>query len=327
MDYKDYYKILGVAKTAAADDLKKAYRKLARKYHPDVNPGDKEAERRCKEVTEAYEVVGDPEKRRKYDELGANWKSFERAQAAGQNPFAGGGPFGGPRWNTQGSGSGFRTMSEDDARRMFGGDPFSDFFQTFFGGRGGASTGNRSSRRRRGRDIEHELTLTLEQAYAGVTQRLTLTNGGHVRSVDVRIPAGVDEGSRVRIAGKGEKGSADGAAGDLFLRVKQMDHAVYQRKGRDLYMKAEVPLTTAVLGGEVALQTIAGKAVWLKIPATTQQGQVFRIKGAGMPSLRKGGVQGHLYATVNVRLPSRVGVEARKHYEALADLEEASDTP
>ena len=131
----------------------------------------------------------------------------------------------------------------------------------------------------------------------------------------------------MRIAGKGEQGSADGAAGDLFLRVKQMEHAVYERKGRDLYMKAEVPLTTAVLGGEVNLQTIAGKAVRLKIPATTQQGQVFRVKGAGMPSLRKGGVHGHLYATVNVRLPSRVGVEARKHYEALADLGEASDTP
>ncbi len=334
MDFKDYYQTLGVAKTATADELKKAFRKLARKYHPDVNPDDKSAEQRFKEVNEAYEVVGDSETRRKYDDLGANWKAYERAQAAGQNPFTGGRPFGGggpgggTQWNVRGTdaGGGFRTMTEEEVRNTFGDGPFSDFFQTFFSGASGPSGGPGRTPRRRGRDLEHALTLTLEQAYAGVTQRLTLTTGGRARSIDVRIPAGIGNGARVRVACKGEPGSGGGSAGDLFLRIKEARHAVYERKGHDLHMKADVPLTTAVLGGEIELVTIAGKIVRLKIPTTTQQGQVFRIKGQGMPSVRKGASRGHLYATANVQLPDRLTDETRGHYAALAALEQNTET-
>ena len=330
MDFKDYYQALGVSKTASADELKKAFRRLARKHHPDVNAGDPSAERRFKEINEAYEVVGDSVKRRKYDELGSNWKAFERAKTTGKDPFTTGWPFsdgsgGGAQWNVRGTdaGSGFRTMSEEDARQVFGNDPFSDFFQTFFSG--GSSAGSPRTSRRRGRDVEHELTLTLEQAYTGITQRLTLRTGGRPRSVDIRIPAGVGDDGRVRIVGEGEPGTGGGPTGDLFLRIKLATHSVYERKGCDLYMKADVPVTTAVLGGEIKLLAIDGKTVCLKIPMTTQQGQVFRIKGRGMLSLRKGVARGHLYATANVQVPDHLTLEEREHYEALAGLERAAD--
>ena len=316
MKYRDYYRTLGVSKTASAEELKKAFRKLARKYHPDVNPGDKAAENRFKELNEAYEVVGDAEKRVKYDELGANWKMYETAQAAGGNPFGSGRPFG----------TGFRTVSKKDSRDMFGGDPFSDFFQMYFGGGARTSAGQNRGSRRRGRDAEHELILTLEQSYTGVTQRLQLASGGRKHPVDIRIPAGIGDGARVRVAGEGELGSAGGEAGDLFLLIKQAAHPVYERKGHDLYIKVNVPVTTAVLGGQVKVPTIDGRTVRLKIPTTIKQGQIFRVKGEGMPSLRKTGARGHLYATANVQLPTELTKEARKHYEAIADLEKASPT-
>src|ERR1700716_3590636 len=193
MDFKDYYSTLGVAKTATEKEIKQAYRKPARKHHPDVNPGDKSAESRFKDLTEAYEVLGDPAKRKKYDELGANWRAYEQAEAqGGPNPFAGqwaGGGQGG------GAGGGFRTMTQEEMEEMFGDqNPFSDFFTTFFGGSGvGEEPGRRGSRarprQRRGRDVEHELELSLEDAYQGSTRRLALKQDGHSRTVDVRIPA------------------------------------------------------------------------------------------------------------------------------------------
>jgi DnaJ-class molecular chaperone len=327
MEFKDYYQTLGVPKSASDKELKQAYRKLARKHHPDVNPGDKSAEARFKEINEAYEVLGDPDKRRKYDELGANWRMYEQAQQQGQG-FPGGAPFGGGAWNiNMGGPGGYRTMTEEEMHDLFGNeDPFSDFFRTFFGGgggggrEGGRTRQGRAPRSQKGRDIEHEVELTLEEAYHGATRRISIKQGGHARSVDVRIPVGVKEGSRVRAAGEGESGGNGGAAGDLYLRVRLKPHPVFERKGNDLHAKVAVPVTTAVLGGEAQVPTITG-SVRLKIPETTQNGQVFRLKGHGMPAVGKPDDRGDLYATVEIQLPRSLSKEQRQHYEALGKLE------
>ena len=319
MDFKDYYKTLGVAKTATEKEIKQAFRKLARKLHPDVNPGDKTAESRFKEVNEAYEVLGDPSSRKKYDELGANWRMYEQAGPQGANPFAGG-------FNVGGTGArGFRTMSPEEMEELFGNsNPFSDFFTTFFAGGtgGGAGAGARGSRvrQRPGRDIENEIELSLEDAYHGTTQRLALTNDGHRRTVDVRIPAGVVTGSRVRVSGEGEPGLGGAESGHLYLRVRVAPHPVFELKGRDLHVRVLVPVMTAVLGGEADVQTLAGKPARLRIPPLTQNGQVFRLKGYGMPTVGKPDEKADLYARVEIQLPTQLSAEEREHYEALRQL-------
>jgi DnaJ-class molecular chaperone len=332
MEFKDYYATLGVTKAASEKDIKQAFRKLARKHHPDVNPGDKAAEAKFKEINEAYEVLGDSAKRKKYDELGANWRMYEQAEAqGGPNPFAG-------QWNVDfggggggGGRSGFRTMTQEEMEEMFGdSNPFSDFFTTFFGGGGGfggadarpggARAGARG-RQRPGRDVEHELELTLEDAYHGATRRLALKQDGHARTVDVRIPAGVGDGSRVRVAGEGEHGSGGAVSGDLYLRVRLAPHPTFERKGRDLYAKVAIPVTTAVLGGEAEVQTLSGKPARLRIPPMTQNGQLFRLKGYGMPAINKPEEKGDLYARTEIQLPTQLSAEERAHYEALAKLQ------
>jgi curved DNA-binding protein len=329
MDFKDYYSTLGVAKTATEKEVKQAYRKLARKHHPDVNPGDKAAESRFKDLTEAYEVLGDPAKRKKYDELGANWRAYEQAGAGqGFDPRQSG------AWNANfggGGQTGYRTMTQEEMNEMFGGEnPFSDFFQTFFGGGGGfggeesRSRGRRARGPRPGRDVENEIELGLEDAYNGAMRRLSIQHDGHTRTVDVRIPAGVGDGSRVRITGEGEQGSGGAQSGDLYLRVRLAPHPRFERKGRDLYTHVPVPLTTAVLGGEVEVPALSGKTLRLKIPPNTQNGQVFRLKGHGMPVTGKSGEHGDLYATVDVELPKTLTPEQRKHFEALKELEKAA---
>jgi curved DNA-binding protein len=337
VDFKDYYSTLGVAKTATEKEIKQAYRKLARKHHPDVNPGEKSAESKFKEINEAYEVLGDPEKRRKYDELGANWRMYEQA-GAGAGAAGGRGfdpnQFGGGGWNVNmgGSGGGYRTMSADEMRDMFGdANPFSDFFKTFFGGAEGPGTedfgGGRRARRakpqgpRVGRDVEQEIELGLEDAFGGAMRRLSITHDGHARTVDVRIPAGVGEGSRVRISGEGGIGSAGAQSGDLYLRIHLAPHPKFERKGRDLYTHVTIPLTAAVLGGEAEVLTLGGKSLRLKIPPTTQNAQVFRLKGHGMPVAGKPDEHGDLYATVNVELPRELTAEQRKLFEELQKLE------
>ena len=329
MEFKDYYQTLGVAKTASDKELKQAYRKLARKHHPDVNPGDKSAEARFKEINEAYEVLGDPEKRRKYDELGANWRMYEQAQQQGQgvpggNPFAGAGG----AWNINmgGPGGGYRTMTEEEMHDLFGNeDPFSDFFKTFFGGGGSRDAGGRARqgrapRTQKGRDIEHEVELTLEEAYHGATRRISIKQGGHARSVDVRIPVGVKDGSRVRAAGEGEAGANGGTSGDLYLRVRIKPHPVFERKGDDLYVKVALPAPTAVLGGEAQVPTITG-SVRLKVPETTQPGQIFRLKGHGMPHVGKPDTKGDLYANVDIQLPRSLSKEQREAWELVKKTE------
>ncbi|HXG54144.1 MAG TPA: DnaJ C-terminal domain-containing protein [Vicinamibacterales bacterium] len=333
MDFKDYYQTLGVAKTASEKEIKQAYRKLARKLHPDVNPGDKSSEAKFKEINEANEVLGDPEKRRKYDELGSNWRMYEQAQQQGRGWAGGAGganPFGGGAWNINAGGGagGHRTMTEAEMQEMFGDEnPFSDFFNAFFGGAdpgGGAARdagrGRGRVRVQKGRDIEHEVELTLDEAYHGATRRLSIKEGGHARSVDVRIPAGVKDGSRVRAAGEGESGGHGGAAGDLYLRVKLKPHALFERDGHDLRTKVAVAVTTAVLGGEANVPTMTG-SVRLKIPETTQNGQVFRLKGHGMPIVGKPDARGDLYAIAEIQLPRSLTREQRTHWEALQERE------
>jgi len=319
MDFKDYYATLGVSKAATEKEVKQAFRKLARKHHPDVNPGDKQAEQRFKEINEAYEVLGDPAKRRKYDELGANWRLYEQAEAqGGPNPFAG--------WtvNMGGPGGGFRTMTQEEMADLFGDStPFSDFFTTFFGGMGDAATGRATrgrGRQRAGRDVEHEIELTLEDACHGATRRLSLTHDGHARTVDVRIPAGVGDGSRVRVAGEGEHGVGGAASGDLYLRVRLAAHPTFERKGRDLYVAVRVPVPTVVLGGEAEVRTVTGRSVRLRIPPLTQGGQVFRLKGFGMPAVGRPEDTGDLYARVEAQMPTTLSPAEREHYEALARL-------
>ena len=318
MDFKDYYATLGVAKTATDKEIKQAYRKLARKHHPDLNPGNKAAEAKFKEINEANEVLGDPDKRKKYDELGSNWRMYEQQAASGGNPFGGAAP---------GQGS-YRTMTPEEMEELFGDrTPFSDFFNTFFGGEGfsrasGArdARGTSRTRRRVGRDVENEIELTLEDAYRGTTRRLLREQEGEVKHRDVRIPAGVTDGSRMRISGEGEQGVGGGQAGDLYLRVRLSPHPVFERKERDLYVKAPVPLTTAVLGGEVQVPTLSGKPATLRIPPLTQNGVLLRLKGYGMPVNGKADQAGDLYARVHVLLPTRLSDEERKHFEELKQL-------
>ena len=334
MDFKDYYSVLGVSKTATDKEIKQAFRKLARKYHPDVNPGDKGAEARFKEVNEANEVLSDPEKRKKYDELGANWRAYENVPPganpyAGGNPF-GGGPFGGGGWSTRGGSGGFRTMSEEEVAEMFGGgggndSPFSDFFKTFFGGMdpeeaGGGARARARPRNRKGQDVEHPFELDLEDAIRGSVHKLQLRHDGHARTVEVRIPPGVTDGSRVRVTGEGGRGAGNAASGDLYLRVQLKPHPVFDVKGRDVYTRARVPVPTAVLGGEVDVVTPEAKTLRLKLPPGTQSGQRFRLRGHGLPNVGKPDERGDLYANVEVEIPKTLSEEEKKHYEALRTL-------
>ncbi len=330
MDYKDYYKIMGVDKHATAKDIKAAYRKLARAHHPDVNPGNKQAEARFKEINEAYEVLGDESKRRKYDELGAHWKEYEQWQKSGG--AATGQPFDWSRYGFAGAGPGggvhYQTMTEEDLQNLFGGgeSPFSSFFYTFFGGDqpgAGPGTGARfrtGGRSRRGQDFEEHIEVALEEAYTGTTRVFQMEDGrGKARRIEARIPAGVQEGSRVRLAGQGGPGLGGGPAGDLYLVVHIPRHPVFERRGDDLYSKLRVPLTTVMLGGEVTVPNLNGRVV-LKIPAETQNGRVFRLKGKGMPRLNDPAQHGDLFAEVSVVLPEKLSERERKLFEDLAGM-------
>jgi curved DNA-binding protein len=225
---------------------------------------------------------------------------------------------------------GFRTMTPEEMEEMFGDEnPFSDFFTTFFGGGGGAGGARAGrgasgrSRHRAGRDVEHEIELSLEDAYHGTTRRLQLTHDGQSRTVDVRIPPGVGDGSRVRIAGEGEQGVGGAHSGDLYLRIRLAAHPTFERKGRDLYVTVPLPVTTAVLGGEAEVQTLSGRPARLRIPPLTQNGQVFRLKGYGMPAVGKTDDKGDLYARAEAQLPTQLTDREREHYEALAKGEAA----
>jgi len=290
VEYKDYYKTLGVPRTATEKEIKAAFRKLARKYHPDMNPGNKQAEARFKEINEANEVLSDPEKRQRYDQLGANWDAF---RGAGEGRGA---------WPPQG----FRVETDGFSDESFGG--FSDFFRTFFGGGfgGGMSPEDfTASVRTQTREADQPLELTLEEAFRGATRTLQI-GGPKGRRVEVKIPAGVRDGTRVR-------------AGDIYLRVRLLPHPVFERMGDDLQVTVKAPLTTAVLGGEVQVPTLDGP-VGIKVPPGTPPGRVFRLRGHGLPSLERGSGRGDLLASLAVDLPKDLSKRENELFEELRRL-------
>ncbi len=321
MDYKDYYKVLGVSKDAAEKDIKAAYRKLARKLHPDVNPNDKNAEQQFKEVNEAYEVLGDAEKRKKYDALGANWQEYEQYQRAG-----GGAPFtwgdmGGSNGGRGGGRSSYRTATPEEFEQIFGDlGGASDFFRTFFGGgfggAGGFSGRGASGANLRGHDIEQPVQVTLEEAYAG-TKRLLQKDG---KKIEVDIKPGVRTGSRVRLAKQGGQGAGGGSAGDLFLNIEVLPDARFERNGDDLTVETPVDLYTALLGGEVAVPTPKGASLLLKIPPETQNGKSFRLANKGMPKLNEPNAFGNLFARVKIILPEKLSKQEQELFRELAAL-------
>ena len=320
---RDYYMVLGVPRTASEKEIKAAYRKLARKHHPDVNPGDKQAEARFKEIGEAYAVLSDPEKRKKYDRWGHDWERIEQARAAGVD-------FGGFR-RPPGGGTRSRTYtwtSPGGPGRGGSGSPFEtedlgDLFEQLFGSSVGGRTRVRSAPRR-GTDIEQPVEVTLEEAYAGTQRTFQIqdTRTGDVHGVEVKIPAGAYDGLRVRVAGQGNAGSGGGPPGDLYLTVKVRPHALFERDGDDLRAKVPTPLYTAVLGGEVMVPTPKGTRLALKVPPETQNGQRIRLAGQGMPRLQGGG-RGDLYAEIAVQVPKHLSGRERELFAELARLRAA----
>lgn len=303
VEFKDYYTTLGVAKNATEAEIKKAYRKLARQYHPDVNPGNKAAEARFKEINEANEVLGNADSRRKYDDLGANWRSYDQAgeQQASQHA----------RRRT-------RTVTPDEMSEMFGGGgSFSDFFTTFFGGQ---EQGPRQARPRRGRDAEQLVNLTLEEAFSGTSRYLSIERNGQPHKVEVRIPAGIKDGSRVKVRGEGEPGGGDMPPGDLYLVVRLLPHQKFECRGQDLHTRVAVPVTTAVLGGEVSVPTLSGSSLKLRVPELTPAGRTFRLRGHGMPDTKSPGTRGDLFVAVDIQMPAQLSEQAREHYRALEKL-------
>jgi len=304
MEYKDYYRILGVDRNATQEEIKKAYRRLARKYHPDVNPGDKEAEARFKEINEAYEVLSDPEKRRKYDQMGESWR---RWQQMGGDPNA----FDWSRWFSRNWPGGRVRIEYGTLDDILEG--FSDFFRAFFGDMGIRT--RYWSPYARGRDYETTVSISLEEAFRG-TKRIIELDG---RRIEVTIPPGVRSGSKIRLAGLGGAGYGGGPQGDLYLKIEVQPHEIFERRGDDLYCEVPVDLYTAVLGGEVTVPTLSGKVI-LKIPPETQSGRTFRLRGQGMPNVHNPKQRGDLYATVKVVLPQNLSRKEQALFEELARL-------
>jgi curved DNA-binding protein len=309
MEYKDYYKILGVDKKASQDEIKKAYRKLAVKYHPDKNQGNKEAEERFKEIGEAYEVLGDVEKRKKYDALGANWKNFQSGQAySGGNPFA--------NFNF-GNGGTYVEVDMDDF--MSGNSQFSDFFNAFFGGGRRAKTSNFGGGSRKNfqqaADYETTMEITLEDAYHGTSKIIQVED----EKIRLKIMPGIKDGQILRVKGKGQKAPNGQNNGDLFVIIKVQNHPKFERKVNDLYTSQKIDLFTAVLGGEIIVETIDGK-VKLTIPSGTQNGKTFRLKNKGMPVYQSQNQYGDLYLKIDIQIPERLSEKQKKQFEELKAL-------
>ena len=290
MDFKDYYEILGVAPNADKKVIQQAFRQLAHKHHPDVNPGNKEAEEKFKTYNEAYQVLSDAKQRKKYDELRAQYQQWQQAGGKKQD-------FDWQNWSAkQGKGARAQTVNTEDLEDLFGSDsPYSDFFASLFGR--GQSRGTPPGPRR-GRDVEYEIELTLEEAFHG-TERLLDIDGHRIKA---GIPPGVQTGSRVRLAGQAEPGQSGGPAGDLYLIIQILPHASFEREGDNLHMEIPVDIFTAIAGGEVRISSLE-RPLTLTIPSRTNANRTFRIRGKGMPHLRDTKKRGDLFARVRLVLP------------------------
>ena len=316
MEYKDYYKTLGVNKSASTDEIKTAYRKLARKYHPDLNQGDKKAEEKFKEINEAHEVLSDPEKRKKYDQFGSQWQQYARTGGRPEDFWS--------QWGgTPGAGGYSRTVRPEDLEQMFGGGlgGFSDFFEMLFGGgfRQSAGGGRRQANNvwtGKAKDAEHPVEITLEEAFYGTTRTLQWEDG---HKIEASIPKGVKTGSKVRLSGQARSGSRGSVSGDLYLKVSVLPHAVYTRNGDDLRINLNVDIYTLLLGGNVGVSTI-DKTVQLFIPAETSNGKVFRLRGLGMPNIKKPKERGDLYAKIEAKLPEKLSKKEKELIEELRSL-------
>ncbi|MBU0703347.1 MAG: DnaJ domain-containing protein [Chloroflexi bacterium] len=321
MEYKDYYKILGVNRDVSEKEIKRAYRRLARQFHPDVNPDNEQAEEKFKEINEAYEVLSDADKRAKYDRLGASYQQWQRTgRDSGQydwSPWTAGGP------------GGAHVEWSGDLGDLFGGgagaDAFSDFFRAIFGA-GGAGRARSTDdlfrrtagqRAARGQDVEAPVEVTLEEAFHGAA-RVLERDGRRIR---VTIPPGVRDGSKVRITGKGRPGYGGGSPGDLYMNITVKPHPIFERDGDDLRCDVGIDLHTVVLGGEVRVPTLDGD-VSLKIPPGTNGGKTFLLRGKGMPKSRAPKQYGNLLATVQIQVPQSLSTRERELFEELASLRE-----
>ena len=316
VDYKDYYEVLGISKGATADEIKKAYRKLARKYHPDANLNNPSAEEKFKEIGEAYEVLKDPQKRQRYDQLGANWKQYANA----------GRPGGGQSYSYDfGGGRGF------NFENMGGG--FSDFFEMFFGssanqdassgfdfGNNFGGGGARASSRK-GQDLQSAIGINLREAFTGTQRSIRLQKENKTRTVNVKIPKGIKNGGKIRLAGEGGPGLRGGPGGDLYLTVNVSQHNIYERKDNDLHIEVPVTIKEAYYGGKINIPTFEGK-VDMKLPKKTQSGKTLRLKGKGMPGV-KGGSNGNLYVKTRIVFPEKMNSKQKKKFdEFLKDYDE-----
>ena len=302
MDYKDYYKILGVDRKASADEIKKAYRKLAMKYHPDRNPDDKQAEERFKEFNEAYQVLSDEEKRARYDQLGSSYSDWQRRGGPGN--------FNWGDWTTQ-QGQGSAQVNIND---IFGEGMFSDFFRSIFGGSGGDPFHSSMPRtqQRMASQYQQQISISLKEAYQGTSRQLQVGE----RVMEVKIPAGARTGTKVRMQGAGPAGS-DGQPSDIYLVIEVADDPAFEREGNNLHSQVKVDVFTAILGGETRVDTLSGKVV-LTIPSGTQPEQVFRVAGRGMPQLRNPQVKGDLFVRIKVQIPRQLTSKQKKLLEEAA---------
>src|SRR6266850_2601728 len=311
VQFRDYYETLGVPKTATEDEIRTAFRKLARKYHPDVAKDKKAAEEKFKQINEAYEVLSDPEKRKKYDQLGADWN-----QPGGFQPP--------PQWGGQPGGGFYKSGGDGGGIQFeFGGTGFSDFFEAFFGGGRGRSAfggfGGREATVERGADVEADILVTLEEALHGSTRTVSLRRAGShkVENYQVKIPRGVHEGQRIRLAGQGEAGARGGKSGDLFLRVRLARHPDFTVEGSDLIHEVKIAPWQAVLGSDLQVPTLEGN-VRLKLPAGTQPGQRFRLRGHGLPTAAE--TRGDLFVVPQIQIPKKLTDREREIWQELAQI-------
>ncbi|MBX9852822.1 MAG: DnaJ domain-containing protein [Cytophagaceae bacterium] len=305
---KDYYKVLGVTKNASQEEIKKSYRKLAVKYHPDKNAGNKNAEEKFKELNEAYEVLSDPDKRKKYDRFGENWAKIDEAQYQQYRDFGKGHSEGGR----------YETINEEDFQNIFGREDFADIFSNLFGGAGGGSKwkgGNFSQRAFAGQDYNAEMEISLEEAYTGVSKNITVT--GH--SMGIKLKPGIKHGQVLKLKGKGAAGVNGGPAGDLYLTIHIKEHPVFKREEENLYCDQHITLYKAMLGGKEEIKTLNG-SLNITIPEETQSDKIFRVKGKGMPHYNNPTHHGDLFVTIKVDLPTNLTKREKELFQELSQM-------